>query len=62
MGFGGSFVGAITLIKIGFNIVLMKRLYKKTNKSLSHDMERRKVRYLHLHANQSTSFRGNQTA
>ena len=43
MGFGGSFVGAIPLTKLGFNIVLTKRLYEKPNTSLSHDMERRKV-------------------
>ena len=41
--FGGSFVGAIPLTKLGFNIVLMKRLYEKPNTSLFHDMERKKV-------------------
>ena len=34
---------AIPLTKLGFNIVLMKRLYEKPNTSLYHDMERRKV-------------------
>ena len=41
--FGGSFVGAIPLTKLGFNIILMKRLYEKPNMSLSHHMKRRKV-------------------
>ena len=32
-----------TFNHIGFNIVLMKRLYEKPNTSLCHDMKRRKV-------------------
>ena len=41
--FGGSFERAIPLTKLGFNTVLMKRLYEQPNTSLSHDMEWRKV-------------------
>ena len=42
-GFWGQFCRSNTFTQIGFNIVLMKRLYEKPNTSLSHDMERRKV-------------------
>ena len=42
-GFLGQFWKSNTFNHIGFNIVLMKRLYKKPNTSLCHDMERRNV-------------------
>ena len=43
MFLGGQFCRSNTFTQIGFNIVLMKRLYEKPNTSLCHDMERRKV-------------------
>ena len=41
---GGQFCRSNILNQIGFNLILIKRVYEKPNTSLCHDMERRKVK------------------